>query len=187
MYKPCEQSAQCVFADDGQLTLSRRHAKEAFFEQFTELLGGEHVSFDVLVRRDRDLNCTDSKRDLDVSYDPAAAPCLLQLARAYAHSKPYKGLSEDVIGGELLRACPLEMARLYHPLVYKAACSLSAPLQWKGGALVELYKGRGQMTDRTSYRDVTIGSSPGKGMTSHLRARALPFLRKLAPTTQFGG
>eukprot|EP00973_Karenia_brevis_P073319 10186469-Karenia_brevis.AAC.1 len=64
------------------------------------------------------------------------------------------------------------MARALHPVVVKSCLSVTPPLQWKGGQIFELYKGQGQQSECTSYRDITLCDSMAKSLGKPVRAAA---------------
>eukprot|EP00973_Karenia_brevis_P078223 10861661-Karenia_brevis.AAC.1 len=78
------------------------------------------------------------------------------------------------------------MARLYHPICVKASLKISIPLQWKGAMAHELYKMKGPMDRTSSYRDVALCDSCGKGFTGFLRECAKPPFQDHVLETQFG-
>eukprot|EP00973_Karenia_brevis_P058082 8086125-Karenia_brevis.AAC.1 len=79
------------------------------------------------------------------------------------------------------------MARLWHPLTCKAVLSLRSPLQWKGGQIFDLYKGKGDEHDCGSYRDVTCCDAAARMLARPLRQSIMPVLSNFAPMGQFGG
>eukprot|EP00969_Alexandrium_andersonii_P281203 12432366-Alexandrium_andersonii.AAC.1 len=54
-----------------------------------------------------------------------------------------KAHGEDGIFNEVYLHAPRRMSMLLVPLLLKSIVRLQEPLQWKGGSLVELYKGSG--------------------------------------------
>ena len=70
--------------------------------------------------------------------------CLARSGRAFG---------EDLICDEVYHAFPREIAEIVHPLVFKAVHYIRPPLQWRGGMLVELFKGKGLQSVLTNYRE----------------------------------
>ncbi len=93
---------------------------------------------------------------------------------------------EDRIRGVLSRRFPRVFACLYYPLIFKSACLLSPPLQWRGGVLQELFKNKGSSFLPGGYRDIMLGAVPGKCFTSHVRSHLVPVARVLCGGSQFG-
>ena len=76
--------------------------------------------------------------------------------------KKYKqAFGENTLGGKLYNKFPELFAHMYYPVFLKSYCSLSPPVQWKGGMLHELFK-KGSSYDKSNYRDVMLGSNVGK-------------------------
>ncbi len=71
-------------------------------------------------------------------------------------------------------------------LLFKSACLLSPPLQWRGGVLQELFKNKGSSFLPGGYRDIMLGAVPGKCFTSHVRALIVPIAKVLCGGSQFG-
>ena len=114
-------------------------------------------------------------------------PSLSKIAETFAHMKPLIGVSEDRNGSELFKIAPLACAKAFHPLVFKSAVAIQPPIQWKGGHLFEVYKGKGSVSYIPSYRDVTICDAAFKSLSKHMRGHGFPSLGKLSPSMQFGG
>eukprot|EP00959_Pyramimonas_sp_CCMP1952_P328094 6868640-Pyramimonas_sp.AAC.1 len=51
----------------------------------------------------------------------------------------------DGLHGAFVRACAPSLAPAFFPLVFKSATLLSEPVQWKGGDLPHMPKGRGDI------------------------------------------
>ena len=60
------------------------------------------------------------------------------------------------------------------------------PLQWRGGVLQELFKNKGTPSSPENYRDVMLGSVPGKCFPSHIRSHLVPVAKVLCGGSQFG-
>ena len=73
-----------------------------------------------------------------------------------------KGLGEDLIGSGVAHFLPLDLVRIVYPLVLKSALLISAPIQWKGGKIQEVFENKGPPAKVLSYRDVTLSDICGK-------------------------
>eukprot|EP00973_Karenia_brevis_P093539 12417799-Karenia_brevis.AAC.1 len=93
------------------------------------------------------------------------------LSRRFAKLKP-KGLGESCLGGELYAVCPDVFAHIYHPISTKIILSSTSPIQWAGGQLMELFKGKGSSAVPQSFRDVLLSDSDSKAFFGELRGRA---------------
>jgi hypothetical protein len=61
------------------------------------------------------------------------------------------------------------------------------PVAWKGGQLVELFKGKGDACDCDAYRGLTVQDHMAKTMVGILKEDADPYFAKAMPSDQFGG
>ena len=72
-------------------------------------------------------------------------------------SKPFKGISEDLLGNELAKVDALGTANAFLPLAVKSSTRLWTPLQWRGGDVAMLIKSHtGAKNDLSNRRDVTM-------------------------------
>ena len=95
-------------------------------------------------------------RDAPVPLSHACIPSLADVTRDAYHAPRRKAVAENWMAGDIVRAAPLHVARVRHPLAVKAAMAMRPPLQWTGGALVELLKKMGVTLTCDSFRDVMI-------------------------------
>ena len=79
------------------------------------------------------------------------------------------------------------MSRINYPLYVKSIVRVQPPLQWKGGLLAALLKGKGSPTLRDNYRDILLPDDSGKVAARLVRERLLPSASSLSVSTQFGG
>ena len=120
-----------------------------------------------------------------------AVPSVHTVARQYARmpikkSTNLKAIGEDRVGNEILRTNATAVAAAMIPLYLKSALWIYTPLQWRGGHLMDLYKGKGDRLACSAYRDVTIGHAAGKPMSRSLRQSLAPALERMALETQTG-
>merc|ERR1712008_317611 len=62
----------------------------------------------------------------------------------------------------------------------------TAPIQWKGGQVQELWKGKGPLSDPASYRDIWLCALGSKGYSRFLMTGATTWVNSIALDTQFG-
>ena len=113
---------------------------------------------------------------------PTPAQCVARLG----HYRPDKAIGEDRLGPELAHGWPSELGRLWHPAGVKALWWGAPPLQWTGGLIHELYKGKKSVRGCGNYRDVCLGVSSGKWFSAHLRSCVARPLAEAAVWSQFG-
>ena len=100
-----------------------------------------------------------------------------------------KAISEDLVGGELHKLWPHQMAKHTTPLHLTAMMWVDPPLQWKGGHVMERLKAmlaRDGIADCSSYRDITLQHLGGKTYGQDLRVALRPTLRSVVRPTQCG-
>ena len=78
------------------------------------------------------------------------------------------------------------MAEIQHPVQVKSILSVRPPLQARGGALQELYKGNGDHCRCASFHDISLGNYNSKLVCRWVRTRLKPALIAMTAVTQFG-
>ena len=75
----------------------------------------------------------------------------------------------------------------FSPFIFQIIYLLPPPIQYKGGVLWELFKGKGQRCDMAAYRDVTVCNTAIKPHCKLLRKQGMKPLTGITSETQFGG
>ncbi len=169
---------------DGKPSSSKHEEKLVFRSHFADQLGGSSSTFAVAHRSSLD-SLHDLKTPLQGIGVSGVLPGISGLARCFRSASLGAG-GEDRIRGVLSRRFPRVFACLYYPLVFKATCLLSPPLQWRGGVLQELFKNKGSSFLPSGYRDIMLGAVPVKCFTSHVRSLIVPVAKVLCGSSQFG-
>eukprot|EP00973_Karenia_brevis_P055065 7655092-Karenia_brevis.AAC.1 len=78
------------------------------------------------------------------------------------------------------------MAQAYWPLIVKSVCRLEPPLQWRGGMMCELHKGKPGDWTPAGFRDITLASVSAKKFGKHLRTHLMPMAYQMLADTQWG-
>ena len=173
-----------VQRSDGSVAASRSQEKQVFRKHFASQLGGSDSTFEATISSN-----LDSLRDIKFSASGVGAsaiiPGISEPTKLFKCASVGAG-GEGRIRGNLSRRFPRVFACLYYPLVFKSSCLMSPPLQWRGGVLQELFKNKGPSSLPDNYRDVMLGSVPGKCFTSHIRSHLVPVARVLCGGSQFG-
>ena len=84
-------------------------------------------------------------------------------------TKEKKAVGNDGLGGEIFKAAPEQMARIYYPLTFKTFANIKVPLQDCGGECLDLYKGKGDVRVRKNYRDVLLSNESCRKLGKLLR------------------
>jgi len=100
--------------------------------------------------------------------------------------KSNKGLGPDTIPAELLKAGGFPMSLALSGLTSRIVASEQWPINWKGGRLVELFKGKGSPSDCDASRGLLISDHMSKAFIGCLRnAVDLPYAANM-PSGQHG-
>eukprot|EP00973_Karenia_brevis_P016577 2269031-Karenia_brevis.AAC.1 len=70
--------------------------------------------------------------------------------------------------------------------MFKSSILCQPPIQWRGGQIHELYKGKGPIDESPNYRDISLFESFGKVYAKDARVKFKPFLDAKALNTQSG-
>ena len=111
----------------------------------------------------------------------------MQLTSDYRLNKERKACGEDLQVPELLCRHADIVAHKLFPLRIKIVAKLSPPLQWRGGMVSELYKGKGCSSACSNYRDIMLADISSKNLGKLLRHKIIPGARAFIVHTQFGG
>eukprot|EP00973_Karenia_brevis_P095198 12426218-Karenia_brevis.AAC.1 len=175
-----------VVSCDGVPPVGFVQERENLRAYFSELLGGVQVSFEALVEEIRGREANQFPHGVSPEDLYQALPSITALELLMSKSKLGKKWGEDLVCNDLLKCSPDIFAKLFHPVFVKSVISLSPPLQWRGGALVELYKHKGPVINASSYRDVMLADDVGKKFSKLIRHAFLPSISMQAQDTQFG-
>ena len=96
-------------------------------------------------------------------------PTLTELEAAFRRVKKGKASGPDHLPSELFHAFPRDMARQCYTTLLKAALQGQECLLHKGGTLVPLWKGKGDMSLCSSFRSILLSSHFGKSLHRTLR------------------
>ena len=130
-------------------------------------------------QNDRDLEC--------YSLDASTVPSRIELEQALRQTQTGRAVGLDGIPGELLHFAASSASRALFQLFIKSALRASEPIQFKGGALHAVWKGKSNPAFCSSHRGILVSSNVGKAFHRIARARAVPALRSVATDMQIGG
>ena len=77
-------------------------------------------------------------------------------------------------------------ASIFHPILVKATCLISPPIQMRGGMIYDLYKNKGTTSVVDSYRDIMLANESSKTMTATIRPQLNDVAKKYITNTQYG-
>lgn len=186
MIKPIAVRPVGMKRSDGNITSSYTEIRKLFFEHFSKLLDASATSMQELVVHARQWEREHAERRFATEIDLRCIPCLSDTAHILRAHKVGKGLGEDCIGSEIGHFFPGDVACLIYPLLLKSALLISAPIQWKGGQIQEIFKHQGPQTEVSFYCDVALSDLFGKVFYRFFRIVSRDFLNTVALDTQFG-
>eukprot|EP00969_Alexandrium_andersonii_P092050 4063573-Alexandrium_andersonii.AAC.1 len=118
---------------------------------------------------------------------PQFMPTVAEIVRAIKRISPHRATGEDGIPGDLLKAAPVAVARLLHPLFLKAFATGYEPFAWRGGQAFQIPKAVPDKSLCSSHRAVVLADAVSKLHHTIGRSRAFPDYARYVAETQFGG
>ena len=171
----------------GKIAASFVESRKIARSYFCELFAGSCQPLSSLLDKDRALKIYDIKNGVSLPLlDQNIFPTFGKLGVKFSHRRPLLGVGEDVIGSEVVARFPHLFASLYHPLAVKSVGLLEAPIQFKGGMIMELFKDKGPPDDIDNYRDIMLASEVGKCVVSTVRPALNDMASKYVSETQYG-
>jgi hypothetical protein len=175
-----------ITAADGSVCQSAVQEKLEFRKHFSCLMRGSICNFSELVDKDR-------QTDIDKFnlVDPLEAwkyiPSPSDLCASFHNAKPRKAPGEDTIVSTVFSKFSDDIIHPFMPLLLKSYMRIQPPIQWKGGMLQELFKGKGTSSMCKNYRDILLTDDAGKFVLKLVRKQLLPVANLLCHETQYGG
>ena len=168
--------------EHGQAIASRDDLDRLWLSHFAHIEAGRCVdiqSFENMV------TCLGSSADFQVDLD--LLPTFIDVEDQFRRVRCGAASGLDGLPPEVFKAAPQLMARLFHPLMVKAALNLVQPVQWRGGILFEAYKHSGSPASVDNYRSLFVSSIPGKCYHRILRNRAADLVEDTLGSLHCGG
>jgi len=170
----------------GALAQTYYEERLAFREHFADLMQGREMSFMSVVEKDRN-DTRDRYGSIQFDTCWKSIPSPTDVVAMALNAKVGKAPGENKIVGKAHKMFASLFAYTYFPLVLKMFVRIQPPIQYKGGMIYEIYKGKGVHHMCSSFRDVLLANDSGKHVCTYVRHQLLPWARKLVHSTQFGG
>ena len=187
LYKPGKAMVSMSLRDEqGRAASSYQDNRRVLFKHFSSSLQGINTSLQSMHAQDMvksDFQISEYSK-LQLKQEVLPPPSVIR--RCHARSKLWKGLSEECIGTEVGATYARQVSKLLAPLAIRCALTTFTPIQWRGGQVQEIFKGKGVLSSPKSYRDVFLASFSGSSWSRFLRSRAQPWAERHALRTQFG-
>ena len=172
MKKPMKQ----VKLLSGKLSTSEEERQARWEQHFAELFGGQ-VTKDFSACSKSSCSAVQPYVHIGLRETDSSITCLGN----------DRAVGPDEIGADLLKAGGFAVVHNVNVFHNRAIKEERAPIAWKGGRIVDLWKRKKDATECSSSRGLLISDHLAKTYTGVLVARAMPCLRPLIPEEQFGG
>jgi hypothetical protein len=146
------RTAQSLLLDDGTVASTPLEMRQAWQTYFAHIKAAKIRPFAGSARQRARRQQESSLPVLIIDNVPA----ITELEVVFARTKKGKAAGEWKVPRDLLRLFPTQMARIWHPLLAKAALRIAEPIQMKGGTLIELNKRKRQMSQRENSRGILL-------------------------------
>ena len=167
---------------DGTLATSFTEQQQVWMQQFSEIEAGVPLHWETLQRLDRpgvgppkDIQCQEM----------FPSPWDLQLA--LKKLKRGKVPGQNQLPPDILKAGAAPLCHQLCALTMKVVAHCKEPLEWKGGQLVPLSKGKSDAADPTGYRSIFISDFTAKMFHMTMRNYLVRVWEKGIQSLQLGG
>ena len=159
----------------------------AMLRHFSDLEAGQCVSWPQLHQRctTRNESAVGHRCSLEVQLEEL--PSLWQVEQLCLKQKAGKCPGPDRIPGELCSHGATSIAPALHNLLLKSVLQGAEPLEFKGGRLCMIYKGKGSKMEPSKYRGILLTDVFAKIFHSWTRSQLLPTFLARARPGQLGG
>ena len=176
---------QHVLDEFGEPCRSPADALNRWIQFFMTMEGGERVDNE----RQRQL-WIDNLRAMSVDnvvLDVQEVPTLVDLEAAFRRVKCRKANGPDQLPSEFFHCFPVSSAKHCYAVLLKTAIQGHECLLHKGGTLVPLWKGKGDMSLCSSFRSILLSSHFGKTLHRALRLKQADAYELYLHRQQLGG
>ena len=184
--KMCKKkTVPLVHNQSGQPCCTPQEAQDTWIEFFRDMEGGRRISNQTL--RDHWRHGLEDEQEERLDLCATSLPTLTDLEIALRRTARGKARGGDDIPGELLHFFPSELSPALYPALWKLLLHGQEDLSYKGGLLVQAYKGRGETHSCSSFRSLLISSQIGKALHRTVRTHQATIFEKFLQVNQVGG
>ena len=173
-FKPKQLKA--VAMEDGSLSTSEEQRQARWVRHFAGVFGARVVT---------SVECLKTEPSSPVT-EHGFSPTLQQVIGAVRHLPNGKAVGPDGLPAEVIKAGGDVFGIKLFDVVTRIVDSEVFPVQWKGGRIADLFKGKGSATVCDDSRGLLIGDHCGKAFVSLLKDDLEPLYQASIPNTQFG-
>ncbi|OLP86094.1 hypothetical protein AK812_SmicGene32832 [Symbiodinium microadriaticum] len=179
------QSLTTVCGADGQAARTAEEAEELWISHFAGVEAGLKVG---PVELARSIQTDQLDRDLDAHILHAKdIPSRAELEQALRQTQMDRAIGVDNVPGEVLHLAAGTASKALYQLFLKVSLRVAEPIQFKGGSLHAVWKGKSSPAYCSSHRGILVSSTTGKAFHRVLRDRAVQALQNVTTDMQIGG
>ncbi|CAE7795803.1 unnamed protein product, partial [Symbiodinium sp. CCMP2456] len=180
-----QQALQSVCRADGTVAQTPDEAEDLWVKHFAGIEAG--VCIDPVVFA-REVQATQTGKDLDgYCLTTEDVPSRLELEDSLRRTQTGRAFGLDNVPGEVLHVAAGASSRALYQLFLKMSLRVAEPVQFKGGSLFAIWKGKASTSQCSAYRGILVSSSPGKAFHRTVRGRSVGPLREFGHDMQIGG
>jgi hypothetical protein len=174
-----------VINDEGHVSQSYIEERNCFKKYFCKLMQGSPSKFSEVIDTERKCDKDRYKDISEKSWMAIPSPTDVQCMKLLANAN--KACGENRIVGAVDKVFPHTMLNISYPLIVKTYVRLQPSIQYKGGMIHEIFKGKGHHFMCASYRDVLLANDSGKQLSKSIRRKLIPRAKQLVFSSQYGG
>lgn len=131
--------------------------QKILFDQFARIEGGR------LVDQQELQSVHEGQQEVQAGeWDASLVPTVRQVQSVVRKMKRGKVPGPNGITTDLVKAGGIAFVHQILPLLSKCVVRCTEPLTWKGGQLIALFKGKGDVKEAASYRSIFISDTTAK-------------------------
>ena len=169
----------------GESCRTPEEARDQWIKFFADMEGGQRQTLEQL--RGDWIDTLEKEDQPGFVIHASSLPTLVDLELAFRKVACGKAIGPDEVPGEVCHYAPAACARANFSALWKLALFGHEALCYKGGLLVQAYKGKGATTQCSSYRSLLISSHIGKSIHRTLRSTQASAFEHSIQAQQLGG
>lgn len=185
--KKCKKACLPIVKNaDGSLCMSPLEAQDRWIDFFQQMEGGQRMS-PTEYRQHWRKGLEEFLQTQTFELQLQEMPTLCDLEAALRRVQVGKAVGMDDVPPELCHYCPVQLARMYYPLLLKAAIHGQEASEHKGGKMAIAWKHRGDVRDCHTHRSLLVSSHVGKTIHRALRQKTHHLYEAYMQRQQLGG
>lgn len=177
-FKKMKQPPLPQIEDDDGVAIDGAARDQVWFRHCAKLEAGVHTSTQRLLQRIRKGSYTRAAQFPERTL--TEAPTLLDLERSFRRIRKAKAPGHDGLRSDLCSLIPVEMSKLYFPVLAKMFFQINEPIQSKGGVMIAAFKG-GKQDQIDNFRGLLLSSHTGKALRRTVRQQLQEHYARTSP------